>query len=259
MVARRRPPRRRRRSRSTPTTPRVRRGRRHHGDGSRHRGADQGRHLAGAAAGSGREQADAEIAAQQLVWTATAAASVAESGAGPPRSRTSGTSSRAAAGQHHLGGPPRRPLFGLAQLDRTADPGMVRYAYLKGYQDPRADVWIGRRHATASTSTAVTSRSPATRCRGADGVVHLVLYRNSRRIFATQLGLGTSEESRFSGRRRNPASGGTGASISTSPRRRHLQAPGLDRHRPGAGAPGSHDPGRQTCARRRPGCACRTS
>jgi hypothetical protein len=145
----------------------------------------------------GVSKADAVIAAQQIVWTATAAASVAESGAGPTRGRDAGYKQPGLRPVSvTLEGRRGATLFGMSQLDRDPNPGMVRYAYLKGYQDPRADVWIGdvthgqhfdRGHQQI-TGDAVSR---------ADGVVHLVLYRNSRRIFATQLGLGTSEESGF--------------------------------------------------------------
>jgi hypothetical protein len=142
--------------------------------------------------------ADAELAEQQLVWTATATAAVAEN------RRTPTTSPRPS--QDDYKQPGLRPvsitldgrrgarLMGLARLDHDDSPGLVRQAHLKGYQDPRADVWIGdltegqrlRSGGQAITGDAV---SPA------DGLVHLRLVRDGVAVLDTTLPLDTSEES----------------------------------------------------------------
>ena len=84
--------------------------------------------------------------------------------------------------------------MGLARLDHDDSPGLVRHAHLKGYQDPRADVWIGdltegqrlRSGRQAITGDAVSR---------ADGLVHLHLVRDGVGVLDTTLPLGTSEES----------------------------------------------------------------
>ncbi|HYJ76523.1 MAG TPA: hypothetical protein VEV65_13030, partial [Kineosporiaceae bacterium] len=92
------------------------------------------------AAVPGVTAADAEIAKQQLVWTATAAAAVAESSPGSASPST-------APGYRQPGlrpvsitldGQRGAPLLGLARLDRADSQGLLRHAHVKGYQDPRA-------------------------------------------------------------------------------------------------------------------------
>lgn len=139
---------------------------------------------------------DAELAEQQLVWTATAAAAVAENGGRTPITSVS-------AGYKQPGLRPvsvtldgRRGarLMGLARLDHDDSPGLVRQLHLKGYQDPRADVWIGdltegqhlRPGRQAITGDAVSA---------ADGLVHLNLVHDGVNVLDTTLPLGTSEES----------------------------------------------------------------
>jgi hypothetical protein len=146
----------------------------------------------------GVTKADAELAAQQIVWTATAAASVAESGVTTPSRTPSATYKQP--GQRPvsitLNGRRGAALFGLAQLDWGSSQGLVRHAHLKGYRDPRADVWIGdltegqrlSRGHQKITGDAVPR---------ADGVVHLQLFRNGQPYVLTEAGLGSSEESQF--------------------------------------------------------------
>jgi hypothetical protein len=145
----------------------------------------------------GVTKADAELAAQQIVWTATAAASVAESGAPVPRTSTA-TYKQPGLRPVSITLEGRRgaALFGLAQLDWGSSQGLVRHAHLKGYRDPRADVWVGdltegqrlSRGHQKITGDAVSR---------ADGVVHLQLFRNGQPYVLTEAGLGSSEESQF--------------------------------------------------------------
>jgi hypothetical protein len=141
---------------------------------------------------------DAEIAEQQLIWTATAAAAVAESSARAP-------SPSATAGYKQPGlrpvsitldGKRGAALLGLAPLDADGSQGSLRHGRVGGDQDPRADVWIGdvtegqRFRAGRQTVTGdAVSR--------ADGLVHLQLFREEVLVLDTTLPLDTSEESQF--------------------------------------------------------------
>jgi hypothetical protein len=142
--------------------------------------------------------ADAQVAQQQLVWTATATAAVAESSPGTPVRSTS-------VGYKQpglrpviitLGGNPHAALLGLAPLDADGNQGLVRHTHVRGYQDPRADVWIGDlvedRRLRPGRQT-VTGDAVAR----ADGLVHLLLLADGRRMLDTTVPLGSSEESQF--------------------------------------------------------------
>jgi hypothetical protein len=142
--------------------------------------------------------ADAEIAEQQLVWTATAAAAVAESAARTPIPSTSPGYKQPGLRPVSITLDGRRgaALLGLAPLDADGSPGALRHAHVKGSQDPRADVWIGdltegqrfRSGIQTVTGDAVSR---------ADGSVHLQLLRDGVRVLDTTLALDTSEESQF--------------------------------------------------------------
>jgi hypothetical protein len=149
-------------------------------------------------AAPGVTAADAEIAEQQLVWTATAAAAVAESNARTPVPSAS-------AGYKQPGlrpvsitldGKRGADLLGLAPLGADGSQGAVRHAHVPGHQDPRADVWIGdvtegqtfRPGRQTITGDAVSR---------ADGLVHVQLLRDGLRALDTTVPLDTSEASQF--------------------------------------------------------------
>jgi len=149
-------------------------------------------------AAPGVTAADAEIAKQQLVWTATAAAAVAESTAhaAVPSPSAGYKQPGLRPVSITLDGERGAWFLGLARLDRDDSQGLVRHAHVKGYQDPRADVWIGdltegqRVRAGRQTVTGdAVSR--------ADGLVHVELVHDGVRVLDTTLPLGTSEESQF--------------------------------------------------------------
>jgi hypothetical protein len=149
-------------------------------------------------AAPGVTAADAEIAKQQLVWTATAAAAVAESGARTPIPSTSPGYKQPGLRPVNITLDGRRgaALLGLAPLDADGSLGAVRHAHVKGYQDPRADVWIG------DVTEGQRFRSGVQTVTGdavfrADGLVHLQLFYDGLRILDTTLPLDTSEESQF--------------------------------------------------------------
>jgi hypothetical protein len=142
--------------------------------------------------------ADAEIAEQQLVWTATAAAAVAESSARTPRPSAS-------AGYKQPGlrpvsitldGKRGADLLGLARLGADGSQGALRHAHVPGHQDPRADVWIGDvtegQHFRPGRQT-ITGDAVSR----ADGLVHVQLLRDGVRVLDSTAPLGTSEESQF--------------------------------------------------------------
>jgi hypothetical protein len=146
----------------------------------------------------GATAADAQVAQQQLVWTATATAAVAESGPGTPVPTTSAGYKQPGLRPVSitLGGRPHGALLGLAPVDADGSQGLVRHTRVRGYQDPRADVWIGdliegRRFPPGRQT--VTGDAVAR----ADGLVHLVLLYDGMRALDTTLPLDTSEESQF--------------------------------------------------------------
>lgn len=142
--------------------------------------------------------ADTELVKQQLVWTATAAAAVAESTGARPTPSPSATTKQP--GQRPvsitLDGRRGAWLFGLARLDHDESPGLVRQAHSAGYPDPRADVWIGdvsegqqlARGRQRITGDAVSR---------ADGHVRAALLLDGARVQVMTLDLDTSEESTY--------------------------------------------------------------
>jgi hypothetical protein len=142
--------------------------------------------------------ADAKVALQQLVWTATATAAVAESSTGTAVLSTSAGYKQPGLRPVSiaLGGKPGGALLGLAPVNADGTQGLVRHTRVRGYQDPRADVWIGD---LAEDRRLPPGRQTVTgdAVSRADGLVHLLLLRDGVRMLDTTLPLGTSEESQF--------------------------------------------------------------